>query len=131
MSPTRSRKRSTASTFYFCSPRLRTWSRRWVRTPSWPPSMRRSSTSCGTRRSTPPMTPLPAPDAAQQAMRGFGRSRWFVGNVVDYGRVYSEGWGDFVTNDFKDVTGHEARSFQQFATDFAAAFGGAKVPAAH
>ena len=74
--------------------------------------------------------PLP-PDAAQQAMLGFGLSRWFVGNVVDYGRVYSEGWGDFVTNDFKDVTGHEARSFQQFATDFAAAFGGAKVPAAH
>jgi uncharacterized protein YbjT (DUF2867 family) len=70
-------------------------------------------------------------DAAQQAMLGFGLSRWFVGNVVDYGRVYSEGWGDFVTNDFKDVTGHEARSFQRFATDFAAAFGGAKVPAAH
>jgi len=70
-------------------------------------------------------------DAAQQAMLGFGLSRWFVGNVCDYGRCYSEGWGDFVTNDFKDVTGHEARSFQQFATDFAAAFGGAKVPAEH
>src|SRR6266850_3451955 len=70
-------------------------------------------------------------DAAQQAMIGFGLSRWFVGNVVDYGRVYSEGWGDFVTKDFKDVTGHQARSFKQFATDFAAAFGGLKVPAAH
>ena len=41
-------------------------------------------------------------DAAQQAMLGFGLSRWFVGNVVDYGRVYSEGWGDFTTNDFKE-----------------------------
>jgi uncharacterized protein YbjT (DUF2867 family) len=70
-------------------------------------------------------------DAAQQAMLGFGLSRWFVGNVVDYGRVYSEGWGDFVTTDFHDVTGHEARSFKQFATDFAPAFGGSKVPAAH
>jgi uncharacterized protein YbjT (DUF2867 family) len=70
-------------------------------------------------------------DAAQQAMLGFGLSRWFVGNVVDYGRVYSEGWGDFVTNDFKDVTGHEARSFKQFATDFAPVFGGSKVPAGH
>jgi uncharacterized protein YbjT (DUF2867 family) len=69
-------------------------------------------------------------DAAQQAMLGFGFSRWFVGNVVDYGRVYSEGWGDFVTSDFKDVTGHSARSFKQFATDFAPAFGSAKVPAA-
>lgn len=68
-------------------------------------------------------------DAARQAMLGFGLSRWFVGNVVDYGRVYSEGWGDFVTTDFKDVTGHEARSFKQFATDFAPAFGGSRVPA--
>ena len=41
--------------------------------------------------------------------------------IVDYGRVYSEGWGDFVTTDFKDLTGHEARSFKQFATDFAPA----------
>lgn len=71
------------------------------------------------------------PDATQQAMLGFGFSRWFVGNVVDYGRVYSEGWGDFVTSDFKNVTRRDARSFKQFATDFAAAFGGTKVLAAH
>jgi uncharacterized protein YbjT (DUF2867 family) len=70
------------------------------------------------------------PDATQQAMLGFGLSRWFVGMVVDYGRVYAEGWGDFVTSDFKEVTGHEARSFKQFATDFAPVFGGSKVPAA-
>ena len=68
-------------------------------------------------------------DAAQQAMLGFGLSRWFVGNVVDYGRVYSDGWGDFTTSDFKDVTGQEARSFKQFATDFAPAFGGSPVAA--
>jgi uncharacterized protein YbjT (DUF2867 family) len=69
------------------------------------------------------------PEAAQQAMLGFGLSRWFVGNVVEYGRAYSDGWGDFTTNDFKDVTGQEARSFKQFATDFAPAFGGSAVPA--
>ncbi len=68
-------------------------------------------------------------EAAQQAMLGLGLSRWFVGNVVDYGRVYSEGWGDFVTSDFKEVTGEEARSFNQFATDFAPAFGGSTVVA--
>jgi uncharacterized protein YbjT (DUF2867 family) len=78
-----------------------------------------------------PVTYVALPqEAAQQAMLGFGLSRWMVGNIVDYGRAYSEGWGDFVTSDFKDVTGHEARSFKQFATDFAPAFGGAKVPAA-
>jgi uncharacterized protein YbjT (DUF2867 family) len=69
------------------------------------------------------------PEAAQKAMLGFGLSRWFVGNVVDYGRVYSEGWGDFVTSDFRDVTGQEARSFKHFASDFAAAFGGSTVAA--
>ena len=66
--------------------------------------------------------------AARQAMLGFGLPRWFVGNVVDYGTVYSEGWGDFTTNDFKEVTGQEARSFKRFVTDFAQAFGGSKVP---
>ncbi len=70
-------------------------------------------------------------EAAREAMLGFGLSRWFVGNVVDYGRVYSQGWGDFATSDFKDLTGREARSFQQFANDFAPAFGGSKVAAAH
>lgn len=70
-------------------------------------------------------------EAAREAMLGFGLSRWFVGNVVDYGRAYSGGWGDFTTDDFESVTAHKARSFQQFATDFAAAFGGSKVAAAH
>ena len=68
-------------------------------------------------------------DAAQQAMLGLGLSRWFVGNVVDYGREYSDGWGDFTTSDFKDITGQEARTFKQFATDFAPAFGGSPVAA--
>ena len=68
-------------------------------------------------------------DAAQQVMLGLGLSRWFVGNVVDYGRVYSDGWGDFTTSDFKDITGQEARTFKQFATDFAPAFGGSPVAA--
>ena len=68
-------------------------------------------------------------DAAQQAMLGLGLSRWFIGNVVDYGRVYSDGWGDFTTSDFKDITGQEARTFKQFATDFAPAFGGSPVAA--
>jgi uncharacterized protein YbjT (DUF2867 family) len=70
-------------------------------------------------------------DAARDAMLGFGLSRWFVGNVVDYGRVYSQGWGDFVTSDFAAVTGQRARSFKQFATDFAAVFGGSHLAAAH
>ena len=68
-------------------------------------------------------------DAARQAMLGFGLPRWFVGNVVDYGTIYSDGWGDFVTSDFNDVTGHDSRSFAQFVRDFAPAFGGSAVAA--
>ena len=71
------------------------------------------------------------PEAAQQAMLSFGLPRWFVGNVVDYGRVYAEGWGDFVTSDFKAITGQDARSFKEFATDFAPAFGGSVKEATH
>src|SRR4029077_20907505 len=69
-------------------------------------------------------------EAARAAMLGFGLSPWFAGNVCDYGRVYSQGWGDFVTSDFMDVTGQKARPFKQFATDFAAVFGGSHVAAA-
>ncbi len=71
------------------------------------------------------------PEAAREAMLGFGLLPWFVGNVVDYGRVYADGLGDFATGDFENVTGRQARSFQQFATDFAPAFGGSKVVGAH
>jgi NAD(P)H-binding len=45
--------------------------------------------------------------------------------------LHSEGWGDFVTSDFREITGMEARSLKQFATDFALVFGGAAVLAAH
>jgi uncharacterized protein YbjT (DUF2867 family) len=70
-------------------------------------------------------------DAARDAMLGFGLSRWFVGNVCDYGRVYSQGWGDFVTSDFTKVPERKARSFKEFATDFAPAFGGTHMAVAN
>jgi uncharacterized protein YbjT (DUF2867 family) len=69
-------------------------------------------------------------NAFREAMLGYGLVPWFVGMLVEYGQAYSEGWGDYVTSDFKTVAGHEARSFAQFAADFAPAFGGQKVPAA-
>src|ERR1700756_3740843 len=79
-----------------------------------------------------PVTHVALPqEAARQAILGFRLPRWFVGNVVDYGTVYSGGWGDFVTTDFKDIPGHEARSFKQFATDFAPVFGGSVREEAH
>ncbi len=41
----------------------------------------------------------------------------------------SEGFGDFTTNDFEEITGHPARSYETFARDFAQAFAPAGAPA--
>jgi uncharacterized protein YbjT (DUF2867 family) len=70
-------------------------------------------------------------DAARAAMLGFGLPQWLVGMLIEYGQAYSAGWGDFVTTDFQSVTGHEPRTFAQFAADFAPAFGAAAVQASH
>ena len=52
-----------------------------------------------------------------------GMDEWMINLFKDYMAAYSSGWGDFVTDDFKKVTGKNPRSFKQFATDFAGAFG--------
>jgi hypothetical protein len=41
----------------------------------------------------------------------------------DYFTNYSAGWQNTPTTAVKDITGTNARSIQQFATDFAGAFG--------
>ena len=52
-----------------------------------------------------------------------GMDEWMINLFKDYMAAYSSGWGDFVTDDFKKVTGKNPRSFKQFATDFAGVFG--------
>ncbi len=41
----------------------------------------------------------------------------------EYFTVFSEGYGDFTTDDVRLVTGNPARSYQTFARDFAQVFG--------
>lgn len=62
--------------------------------------------------------------AARQAMLDAGLSEWLVGMLVEYGRAYSTGWGDFTTNDVEEVLGRQPRRFTDFARDHAPAFGG-------
>jgi uncharacterized protein YbjT (DUF2867 family) len=62
-------------------------------------------------------------DAAKQSMSQMGMDDWMVNMMADYMAAYSANWGDTVTDDFKRVTGKAPRSFKQFATDFAGAFG--------
>lgn len=63
-------------------------------------------------------------EQALQGMAAMGLDDWTLASVHDYFTAYSNGWGDFVTDDFQRVTGKAPRAFATFARDFAAAFGG-------
>ena len=63
-------------------------------------------------------------EASREAMRGLGLPEWMADAYSEYFKVYSEGWGDFTTDDVQLVTGKPAQSFEAFAHDFAEVFGG-------
>ncbi len=67
-------------------------------------------------------------EAAREAMVGMGLPDWIVGALTEYNNAFSEGSGDFTTNDFEEITGHPARSYETFAHDFAQAFAPAPAP---
>lgn len=62
-------------------------------------------------------------EAAREGMVGMGLPEWFSDAMVEYFRAFSEGYGDFITDDVQLVTGNPARSFETFAGDFAQVFG--------
>ncbi len=68
------------------------------------------------------------PEAAREAMVGMGLPEWIVGALTEYNKAFSEGSGDFTTNEFEEITGHQARSYETFARDFAQAFAPASAP---
>ncbi len=59
-----------------------------------------------------------------------GLSTWFADAMGEYATAFSEGYGDFATNDVQQVTGYPARSYETFARDFAQVFGAAARQAA-
>jgi uncharacterized protein YbjT (DUF2867 family) len=67
-------------------------------------------------------TPIPV-EAAHQAMIGMGMDPWMVNFLIDYMKAYSADWGNFANGEFQAVTGKAPRSIEQFARDFAGAFG--------
>ncbi len=69
-------------------------------------------------------------EAAREAMISMGLSEWFADALGEYTTAFSEGYGDFTTNDVQQVTWHPARSYETFARDFAQVFGGAARQAA-
>ena len=69
------------------------------------------------------------PEAAREAMVGMGLPQWFADAMTEYNKAFSEGFGDFTTNDVEEITGHPARSYETFARDFSQAFASAGAPA--
>lgn len=56
-------------------------------------------------------------EAAFDAMVKAGLKEWDARVTLEYGAAYARGWGDFTTADFTAITGHQGRSFTDFATD--------------
>jgi uncharacterized protein YbjT (DUF2867 family) len=71
-----------------------------------------------------PVKYVPVPvEGALAAMAQMGLDEWMLNMMSDYFTAYSANWGDFMTNDVEKLLGKPARSADDFARDFAGAFG--------
>lgn len=61
-------------------------------------------------------------DAAKKSMTDMGLSEWVAAAFADYFVAYSNNYGDFFTDDVKNITGNSARTFKEFASDHAGTF---------
>ena len=66
------------------------------------------------------------PEAAPEAMIGMGMPEWIADGFVELFEGFSQGFADSTTSNVEDLTGHPARSFETFARDYAAVFGGTR-----
>ena len=57
-------------------------------------------------------------------MLNTGFPEWIARGYVELNEGFSEGFASSVTQNVATLTGHPARSFEQFARDFARVFGG-------
>ncbi len=58
-------------------------------------------------------TPVPL-EAVGEALISMGQGEWVAKLMMDYSKAYSENWGNYTNDDVETITGHKARSFQQF-----------------
>ncbi|MDP4503878.1 SDR family oxidoreductase [Nonomuraea turcica] len=58
-------------------------------------------------------------DDAERAMQAAGLPEWDAAVTKEYLTAYAQGWGDYTTPAFTDVTGRPGRSFTDFAKDHA------------
>jgi uncharacterized protein YbjT (DUF2867 family) len=64
-------------------------------------------------------------EAALGSMVGMGLPEWIAKGYVELSEGFSEDFANSTTDNVATLNGHAARSFEQFAGDFAQAFGGA------
>lgn len=69
------------------------------------------------------------PEAAKQFMVGMGVPEWIADGFSELFEEFAINWGDHVSPSVEQLTGRPAISIEQFARDFAGAFGGALAPA--
>ena len=61
-------------------------------------------------------------EAAKQSMLDMGFPEWVAGAFSEYFVHYANNYGDFFTDDVKNITGNSARTFLEFARDHVDAF---------
>ncbi len=64
------------------------------------------------------------PEAAKEFMMGMGMPEWVADAYVELFKNFSENGANRATKDVEQITGHPPISIEQFARDFAQAFGG-------
>ncbi|MGI5171617.1 SDR family oxidoreductase [Spirillospora sp. CA-253888] len=70
-----------------------------------------------------PVGYLPVTDEAQRAaLLGHGVPAWITDMLIEYSQAYAAGWGDYTTDDFRDVVGRPPRDVDDFIRDHAGAF---------
>jgi len=66
-------------------------------------------------------------EASFQAMTGMGVPEWIAKGYVELSEGFSENFASSTTNNVEILTGHKARSFEQFVNDFAKVFSNKEV----
>jgi uncharacterized protein YbjT (DUF2867 family) len=66
-------------------------------------------------------------EASFQAMTGMGMPEWIAKGYGELMEGFSENFADSTNKNVELLTGHPARSFEQFANDFAHVFSGEKI----
>jgi uncharacterized protein YbjT (DUF2867 family) len=65
-------------------------------------------------------------DAVLESMVGMGFPQWISKGYLELDEGFSEGFANRATDNVETLTGHPARSFEQFVRDYVQVFGGGK-----